>query len=171
VGDAPRDAEVGEQRAPGFVEQDVLGLDVTMHQPLRMRRAQRRGDLAHQLERIEVVTARDGLGALASVGDAQPDLMPLDILLPHMDGYQVCQVVRHHQDYRDLPILLLSGKDSVVDRLRGRLAGSTDYISKPFDTAELVWTVKRYLYTPSVWERAARREQRVRPAPKRWWQR
>ena len=110
-------------------------------------------------ERIEVVTASDGLGALARVADAQPDLMLLDIL------------VRHHQDYRDLPILLLSGKDSVVDRVRGRLAGSTDYISKPFDPAELVWTVKRYLHTPTVWERAARREQGIRPAPKRWWQR
>jgi len=122
-------------------------------------------------ERIEVVTASDGLGALARVADAQPDLMLLDILLPYMDGYQVCQVIHHHQDYRDLPILLLSGKDSVVDRVRGRLAGSSDYISKPFDTAELLWTVKRYLYTPTVWERAARREQGVRPAPKRWWQR
>jgi twitching motility two-component system response regulator PilG len=97
--------------------------------------------------------------------------MLLDILLPHMDGYQVCQVVHRHPDYRDLPILLLSGKDSMVDRVRGRMAGSTDYISKPFDPAELVWTVKRYLYTPTVWEHEARREQRVQPAPKRWWQR
>ena len=122
-------------------------------------------------ERIEVVTASDGLGALASVVDAQPDLMLLDIVLPRMDGYQVCQAVRHHQDYRDLPILLLSGKDGMFDRIRGRMVGSTDYISKPFEPAQLVWTVKRYLYTPTVWERAARREQGVRPAPKRWWQR
>jgi twitching motility two-component system response regulator PilG len=122
-------------------------------------------------EHIEVVSATDGLGALTAVRDTQPDLMLLDILLPHMDGYQVCQVVRHHQDYRDLPILLLSGKDSVVDRIRGRLVGSTDYISKPFEPAELVWTVKRYLYTPTIWERAARSEQRVRPTSKRWWKR
>ena len=122
-------------------------------------------------ERIEVVSATDGLGALAAVTDTQPDLMLLDILLPRMDGYQVCQVVRHHQDYRDLPILLLSGKDTVFDRVRGKLAGATDYISKPFDPAELVWTVKRYLHTPAVWERAARREPGVPPAPKRWWQR
>jgi twitching motility two-component system response regulator PilG len=121
-------------------------------------------------ERIEVVTASDGLGALAAVADTQPDLMLLDILLPRMDGYQVCQVVRHHQDYRDLPILMLSSKDSVFDRIRGKLAGSTDHISKPFDTAELVWTVKRYLDTPSVWERATRRGQRFQPPPKRWWQ-
>jgi twitching motility two-component system response regulator PilG len=122
-------------------------------------------------ERIEVVTASDGLEALASVVDAQPDLMLLDILLPRMDGYQVCQVVRHHQDYRDLPILLLSGKDSMVDHIRGRLAGSTAYISKPFDPTELLWTVRHYLNTPTVWERAARREQGVPPAPKRWWRR
>jgi twitching motility two-component system response regulator PilG len=122
-------------------------------------------------ERIEVVTASDGLGALATVADAQPDLMLLDILLPRMDGYQVCHVVRHHQDYRDLPILLLSGKDSVLDRVRGKLAGSTDYIRKPFDPAELVWTVKRYLNTPTVVERAARREQGIQQPPKRWWQR
>jgi twitching motility two-component system response regulator PilG len=93
------------------------------------------------------------LGALASVADAQPDLLLLDILLPHMDGYQVCQEVcqevRHHQEYHDLPILLLSGKDSVVDRLRGRLAGSTDYISKPFDPAELVWAVEALSVYPS----------------------
>ena len=122
-------------------------------------------------ERIEVVSASDGLEALAGVADAQPDLMLLDILLPHMDGYQVCQVVHHHPDYCDLPILLLSGKDGMFDRMRGRMVGSTDYISKPFDTAELVWTVKRYLYTPTVWKRAARREQRIRPTSKRWWRR
>jgi len=122
-------------------------------------------------ERIEVVSASDGLGALAAVTDTEPDLMLLDILLPRMDGYQVCHLVRHHQDYRDLPILLLSGKDTVFDRLQGKLAGATDYVSKPFDPAELVWTVKRYLHTPAVWERAARREPGVPPVPKRWWQR
>jgi twitching motility two-component system response regulator PilG len=122
-------------------------------------------------EHIEVVSATDGPGALAAVTDTQPNLMLLDILLPRMDGYQVCHVVRRHQDYHDLPIVLLSGKDTVFDRMRGKLAGSTDYIRKPFDPAELVWTVKRYLHLPVVLERAARREQGLPPAPKRWWQR
>jgi twitching motility two-component system response regulator PilG len=103
------------------------------------------------------VTASDGLGALASVADVQPDLILLDILLPHMDGYQVCHAIRHHQDKRELAILLLSGKDSVVDRLRGWLARSTDYISKPFDPAVLLCT--------------ARCAQHVRPTPRRWSQR
>jgi twitching motility two-component system response regulator PilG len=128
-------------------------------------------ELALWREHIEVVTASDGLAALAAVADAQPDLMLLDILLPRMDGYQVCHVVRHHPDFSDLPILLLSGKDGVFDRLRGKIVGSTDHISKPFDTAELVWTVKRYLHTPAVWERAARREQGLQQPPKRGWRR
>jgi twitching motility two-component system response regulator PilG len=122
-------------------------------------------------ERIEVVTATDGLGALTAVTDTQPDLMLLDVLLPHMDGYQVCHLVRHHQDYRHLPIVLLSGKDSLVDRVRGKLAGSTDYLSKPFDPAELVWTVKRYLTMPPAWQQPAQPDRGSTPSPKRWWQR
>jgi twitching motility two-component system response regulator PilG len=116
-------------------------------------------------ERIEVVSARDGLEALAILVEAQPDLMLLDILLPRMDGYQVCQVVRQHPDFRDLPILLLSGKHKVVDRMRGKLVGATEYISKPFEPAELLVTVKRYLNTPVARKRAARREQGLPLAP------
>jgi twitching motility two-component system response regulator PilG len=122
-------------------------------------------------ERIEVVTATDGLEALTAVTDTEPDLLLLDVLLPRMDGYQVCQLVRHHQNYRDLPIVLLSGKDSMLDRMRGKLAGATDYLGKPFESAELVWRVKRYLATPAVWDRAARREQVLPQTPKRWWRR
>jgi DNA-binding response OmpR family regulator len=79
--------------------------------------------------------------------------------------------VRRHQDFRHLPIVLLSGKDSLVDRVRGKLAGSTDYLGKPFDPAELVWMVKRYLTTPPIWKPAAPSDQGIAPAPKRWWQR
>jgi twitching motility two-component system response regulator PilG len=124
-------------------------------------------------EHIEVVTATDGLGALTAVTDTQPNLMLLDILLPHLDGYQVCHVVRHHQDYSNLPIVFLSSKDSVMDRVRGKLAGATDYIGKPFEPAELVWTVKRYLSARTAWEGAAQREQDTPTAmkPKHWWQR
>jgi twitching motility two-component system response regulator PilG len=122
-------------------------------------------------ERIDVVSAIDGLGALAAISDTQPDLMLLDVQLPQMDGYQVCHVVRRHQDFRHLPIVLLSGKDSLVDRMRGKLVGSTDYLSKPFDPAELVRTVKRYLTTTPLWKPAASSDQRIAPAPKRWWRR
>jgi len=114
--------------------------------------------LTLQRERIEVVTASDGLSALAAVADAQPDLILLDIMLPRMDGYNICHVVRRSMAYHDLPIIMLSGKDGLFDKMRGKLAGSTEYITKPFDSSELVQTVKRYLDTPEAHERAARRQ-------------
>jgi twitching motility two-component system response regulator PilG len=101
--------------------------------------------LTLQREHIRVVTAGDGLSALAAVSDEQPDLILLDIMLPRMDGYNICQVLRRNLAYRDTPIIMLSGKDGIFDKMRGKLAGSTDYITKPFDSAELVQIVKRHL--------------------------
>jgi twitching motility two-component system response regulator PilG len=117
--------------------------------------------LTLQRERIRVVTAGDGLTALAAVADEQPDLVLLDIMLPRMDGYNICQVIRKNMAYRDLPIIMLSGKDGLFDKMRGKLAGSTEYMTKPFDSMELAQTVKRYLESPAVRERAARREMRM----------
>ena len=113
--------------------------------------------LTLQREHMQVVTASDGLSALAAVADVSPDLILLDIMLPRMDGYNICQVIRKNLAYRDLPIIMLSGKDGIFDKMRGRLAGSSDYITKPFDSGDLVQTVKRYLSTPAVRERIAQR--------------
>jgi twitching motility two-component system response regulator PilG len=113
--------------------------------------------LTLQRERIHVVTAGDGLSALAAVADEQPDLILLDIMLPRMDGYNICQVVRRNTAFRDMPIIMLSGKDGLFDKMRGKLAGSTEYITKPFDSAELVQAVKRHLDSAVVRERAAQR--------------
>jgi twitching motility two-component system response regulator PilG len=113
--------------------------------------------LTLQREQIRVVTAGDGLSALAAVADEQPDLILLDIMLPRMDGYNICQVVRKNMAYRDMPIIMLSGKDGLFDKMRGKLAGSTEYITKPFDSAELVQTVKRHLDSAVVRQRAAQR--------------
>jgi twitching motility two-component system response regulator PilG len=114
--------------------------------------------LTLQREHIRVVTAGDGLSALAAVSDTQPDLILLDIMLPRMDGYNICHLVRNNPEYRDLPIIMLSGKDGIFDKMRGKLAGSTEYMTKPFDSTELVQTVRRYLDSPGARERAARRE-------------
>lgn len=113
--------------------------------------------LTLQREQIRVVTAGDGLSALAAVADEQPDLILLDVMLPRMDGYNICQVVRKNMAYRDMPIIMLSGKDGLFDKMRGKFAGSTEYITKPFDSAELVQTVKRHLDSAVVRERAAQR--------------
>ena len=122
--------------------------------------------LTLQRERIRVVTAGDGLSALAAVSDEEPDLILLDIMLPRMDGYNICQVIRRNMAYKDMPIIMLSGKDGLFDKMRGKLAGSTEYITKPFDSAELVQTVKRYLEHAPLRDRSAMRprqaQQRLR---------
>ncbi len=72
-----------------------------------------------QRENIRVVTAGDGLSALAAVSDTQPDLILLDIVLPRMDGYNICHLIRNNPEYHDLPIIMLSGKDGIFDKMRG----------------------------------------------------
>jgi twitching motility two-component system response regulator PilG len=125
--------------------------------------------LTLQREHMQVLTAADGLSALAAVADASPDLILLDIMLPRMDGYNICQVIRKNLAYRDLPIIMLSGKDGLFDKMRGKLAGSSDYITKPFDSTDLVQTVKRCLSAPAVRERMAQRAmQRQAQEQLRW---
>ncbi|GCF09217.1 response regulator [Dictyobacter arantiisoli] len=114
-----------------------------------------------QREHIKVVTVGDGLSALTSVADEMPALILLDIQLPRMDGYQICQIIRKHLQFRQIPIIMLSGKDGLFDKMRGRLAGSTEYLTKPFDSAELVQTVKKHL---ANWqERAPSQQEGARP--------
>ncbi|HZS78243.1 MAG TPA: response regulator [Ktedonobacteraceae bacterium] len=98
-----------------------------------------------QREHIRVITAGDGLSALTSVADEMPALILLDIQLPRMDGYHICQIIRKNLQFRSIPIIMLSGKDGLFDKMRGRLAGSTEYLTKPFDSAELIQTVKKHL--------------------------
>ncbi len=98
-----------------------------------------------QRENIRVITAGDGLSALTSVADEMPAVILLDIQLPRMDGYHICQIIRKNLQFRQIPIIMLSGKDGLFDKMRGRLAGSTEYLTKPFDSVELVQTVKKHL--------------------------
>jgi len=87
-----------------------------------------------QREHIRVITVGDGLSALTSVADEMPAVILLDIQLPRMDGYQICQIIRKNLQFRQIPIIMLSGKDGLFDKMRGRLAGSTEYLTKPFDS-------------------------------------
>jgi twitching motility two-component system response regulator PilG len=96
-------------------------------------------------ERIKVVGVPDGLSALAAVADAQPMLVLLDITLPGMDGYQICQVLKQRPTSKNIPVVMLSGRDGFFDRMRGKLVGSTQYVTKPFDPAALVKAVTKHL--------------------------
>lgn len=93
----------------------------------------------------EVVCAVDGLDALEKLNGMSPDLILLDITMPRMDGYQVCKLIRNNADMKDVPVVMISGKDGFFDKVRGRMAGTTDYITKPFGPETLMKTVENYL--------------------------
>ena len=91
-----------------------------------------------------VVTASNGLEALARINDGLPDLILLDITMPRMDGYQLCKIIRGNRGTKCIPVVMLTGKDGFIDRVRGRMAGSTDYITKPFDPDTLLRVVEKH---------------------------
>jgi twitching motility two-component system response regulator PilG len=92
-----------------------------------------------------VVTAEDGMQALVRLAEHVPDLVLLDITMPKMDGYEVCKIIKRNQLLKHVPVLMLSGKDGVFDKIKGRIAGAKDYISKPFDIAMLLHALDRHL--------------------------
>jgi twitching motility two-component system response regulator PilG len=92
----------------------------------------------------EVVTASDGMEALAKLRTLKPDLVLLDITMPHMDGYQLCRILRSNDLTRQVPIVMLSGKDGLFDKMRGRMAGAASYITKPFAPSALPPLIDKY---------------------------
>jgi twitching motility two-component system response regulator PilG len=103
--------------------------------------------VAVTLERqgYRVQTAMDGMQALAKVNEQRPDLILLDITMPRMDGYQVCKTIKQNAYTRQIPVLMLSGKDGFFDKVKGKLAGATDYLTKPFQEETLLKSVEKYL--------------------------
>lgn len=93
----------------------------------------------------EVVVAANGMDALAKINDNLPDLILLDITMPRMDGYQLCKIIKSNQETKHIPVIMLSGKDGFFDKVRARVAGSTDYITKPFEPEVLLQTVRRHV--------------------------
>ena len=93
----------------------------------------------------EVVSAVDGIEALEKIKEFTPDLILLDINMPRMDGYQVCKLFRMHEATKDVPIVMISGNDGFFDKVRGRMAGTTGYITKPFGPETLMKTLETYI--------------------------
>jgi twitching motility two-component system response regulator PilG len=92
----------------------------------------------------EVLTAVDGFEALSLIADHNPDLIFVDIMMPRLDGYQTCALIKHNEMYRDTPVIMLSSKDGLFDRARGRIVGSEDYLTKPFTKEELLGAIRRF---------------------------
>lgn len=93
----------------------------------------------------EVFTATDGFEALAMIADHRPDIIFVDIMMPRLDGYQTCALIKHNQSFKNTPVIMLSSKDGLFDRARGRIVGSEQYLTKPFAKEELLGAIKRHV--------------------------
>ncbi len=92
----------------------------------------------------DVMLAEDGFDALAKVNDYQPQLIFCDILMPRLDGYQTCAIIKRNQKYSNVPVVMLSSKDGVFDKARGRMVGAQDYLTKPFTKDQLLQAVRQF---------------------------
>ena len=97
----------------------------------------------------EVILAEDGFDALAKISDHHPRVIFIDIMMPRLDGYQTCALIKQNPKLKSTPVIMLSSKDGVFDRARGRLAGSDRYLTKPFTKEGLIDAVNEYV-KPSV---------------------
>ena len=96
-------------------------------------------------EGCEVFTAIDGFDALAKIADHHPDVIFVDIMMPRLDGYQTCSLIKNNQIFKDTPVIMLSSKDGLFDRARGRLVGSEQYLTKPFTKDELLGAIQSHM--------------------------
>lgn len=92
----------------------------------------------------EVLLAEDGFDALSKVNDHKPHLIFCDILMPRLDGYQTCAIIKRNASFSNVPVVMLSSKDGVFDKARGRMVGSQDYLTKPFTKDQLLHAVQQF---------------------------
>ena len=93
----------------------------------------------------EVLTAVDGFDALSIIADHQPNVIFVDIMMPRLDGYQTCALIKNNSLFKKTPVIMLSSKDGLFDRARGRIVGSEQYLTKPFTKDELLGAIRPYM--------------------------
>jgi len=101
-------------------------------------------------EGCTVFTATDGFDALSKIADHNPDVIFVDIMMPRLDGYQTCSLIKHNENFRDTPVIMLSSKDGLFDRARGRIVGSEQYLTKPFTRDELLGAIAQQVSRTAV---------------------
>ena len=95
-------------------------------------------------EGCNVLTAEDGFEALALIAEHKPDIIFIDIMMPRLDGYQTCTLIKNNRQFRDTPVIMLTSKDSIFDKARGRIVGSEEYLTKPFTRDDLLQAIDRH---------------------------
>lgn len=93
-----------------------------------------------------VVTATDGFDALAKIADTNPDIIFVDIMMPRLDGYQTCALIKNSVNYQNIPVIMLSSKDGLFDQAKGRVVGSDEYLTKPFSKDELLNAIRNHVH-------------------------
>lgn len=93
----------------------------------------------------DVVTSSDGFEALSKILEQRPDIIFVDIMMPRLDGYQTCALIKNNKMFKDTPVIMLSSKDGLFDRARGKIVGSQQYLTKPFTKDELLGAIKQYV--------------------------
>jgi len=96
-------------------------------------------------EGCDVVTATDGFEALAKIAEHKPNIIFVDIMMPRLDGYQTCALIKHNRIFKQTPVIMLSSKDSIFDKARGRIVGSEQYLTKPFSREDLLGAIKQHV--------------------------
>ncbi|WP_256645461.1 twitching motility response regulator PilG [Thermomonas paludicola] len=96
-------------------------------------------------EGCEVATATDGFEALSKIADHNPQIIFVDIMMPRLDGYQTCALIKNNQTFKSVPVIMLSSKDGLFDKARGRIVGSEQYLTKPFTREELLGAIRTYV--------------------------
>ncbi|WP_338040577.1 response regulator [Nitrosomonas oligotropha] len=92
----------------------------------------------------EVILAEDGFDAMSKIVENQPDIIFVDITMPRLDGYQACKLIKNNPIYQSTPVIMLSSKDGLFDKARGRMAGSNDYLTKPFTAEGLLSIIRNH---------------------------
>ena len=97
-------------------------------------------------EGCDVITATDGFDALAKIAESRPEIIFVDIMMPRLDGYQTCALIKNNSEFKTTPVVMLSSKDGLFDKAKGRIVGSDQYITKPFSKEELLGTIRTLIH-------------------------
>ena len=105
----------------------------------------RTAEMLLKKEGCDVITAVDGFEALSKISDHQPQIIFVDIMMPRLDGYQTCALIKKNAKFHTTPVIMLSSKDGLFDKARGRIVGSEEYLTKPFTREELLGAIRRHV--------------------------
>ena len=125
------------------MEQDLNGLKVMIIDDSKTIR--RTAETLLQKEGCDVITAEDGFDALAKIADHKPHIIFVDVMMPRLDGYQTCALIKNNSEFKSTPVIMLSSKDGLFDKAKGRIVGSDQYLTKPFSRNELLDAIQQHV--------------------------